>query len=417
MTKTSIQNNKPNVLGAALVGAAIASLPSVQFAHAESAPERGIVSFKYLNYKDSQTGPSTSSGEAVDDVVSYDALSGASGSAGSGGDDDRININAYSVYAMTPIAGKWSVGGTLTYDAVSGASPSFHSFGLSAMEDTRKAADLQLTRYFSRGSVTAGTSYSSESDYISRNYSLQASLSTEDNNTTLTMGASMTRDSINPNNQPNLHEKKNIDGGLIGVTQVVSKNDIVQLNLGYSGGTGYYSDPYKINDNRPRKRNMTTFMARWNHHFDETDGSGHFSYRYYSDTFGIRAHMLGAEYVQPLGDGWTVTPLLRLYSQTEADFYVKTTAEEIASLNPADNPAYQPPQPSGIYYTHDQRLSAFGAITAGLKVSKQIDKDWTVDAKYEYYHQDSGWSISGNPDSGLYPFSARTIQIGVSRLL
>ena len=90
--------------------------------------------------------------------------------------------------------------------------------------------------------------------------------------------------------------------GLIGVTRVLTTQDIVQLNFGYSKGSGYYSDPYKLNDNRPRERNALTALARWNHHFDDngTDGTVHLSYRYYSDTFGIRANTLDAEYVQPL---------------------------------------------------------------------------------------------------------------------
>ena len=186
----------------------------------------------------------------------------------------------------------------------------------------------------------------------------------------------------------------------------------MQLNFGYSKGSGYYSDPYKLNDNRPRDRNSFTALARWNHHFDDngTDGTVHLTYRYYSDTFGIRAHTLDAEYVQPLYKGWTVTPLLRLYTQNEADFYVSAAAAEWA------DPTQATPKPTdAVYYSEDQRLSAFGAITGGLKVSKQINKDWLVDAKYEYYEQRANWSLSGGGDKGLTPFKARSVQVGVSR--
>ena len=114
--------------------------------------------------------------------------------------------------------------------------------------------------------------------------------------------------------------------GLIGVTRVFTPQDIVQLNFGYSKGSGYYSDPYKLNDNRPRERNALTALARWNHHFDDngTDGTVHLSYRYYSDTFGIRANTLDAEYVQPLycfasaGNGESV-PLLKIMERTHEE--------------------------------------------------------------------------------------------------
>ncbi len=396
-------------------------LPSVQFAHAEAAPERGIISFKYLNYADSQSSAvsssssgSGSSGEGSERrgvVRGVDVISGASAAGGaSSGSADRININAYSIMAMTPIAGKWSLGVTYTSDSVSGASPAYHTSGLTTMNDLRRAVDTQLTRYFQQGTLTAGTSYSSESDYVSKSYSLQGTLSTEDKNTTFSLGGSLTDDTINPNNKVVVNESKKITAGLIGVTQVMSKNDIAQINFGYSQGSGYYTDPYKLKDNRPRDRDNTTVMGRWNHHFQGTDGTARLSYRYYSDTFGIRAHTLGVEYVQPMQNGWTVTPLLRFYSQNEANFYVAVGAAEKATpTTPTDPPA------SATYYTEDQRLSAFGALTAGLKVSKQLDPDWAIDAKVELYEQRGEWALSGKPDPELATFSARSIQIGISR--
>lgn len=417
----SVSKITSTVFGTAILTAAL-TLPSVEFAYGEAAPERGIVSFKYLNYQDSQSvGKVTQSGTTQsgdghethnDHLIISDVISGAStvGSSTGGSSQDRIAINAYSIMAMTPIAGEWSLGLTYTSDSVSGASPAYHSAGLTTMSDLRRAVDAQLTRYFSRGTLSVGVSNSSESDYISRSYSLQGSLSTEDKNTTFTVGGSLTDDSINPNNRKVVDEKKKVNAGLIGVTRILSTNDIVQLNLGYSQGNGYYTDPYKSIDNRPRDRNNTTVLTRWNHHFDDTDGTTHVSYRYYSDTFGIRAHTLGVEYVQPLRNGWAVTPLLRLYTQTQAEFYVAVGAAEKADPTVAT----QPPV-SALYYTEDQRMSAFGAITMGLKVSKQLNPDWLIDLKYETYEQRGDWCLSGKGDSGLADFSARSIQVGVSR--
>ena len=395
---------KSSCFGAALVTAALA-LPALQFAYAEAAPDQGEVSFKYLNYQDHQSGDSA---------------------ATAGMTRDRIGVNALSIMGMVPVAGQWSIGVSFIEDSITGASPAYHSSGFpvkqsnalsGASGELRHAVDLQVTRYFSSGSLTAGTSYSKESDYLSRGYSLQGSLSTEDKNTTVTIGGGFNDDTINLN-KPNValshfqndDEKKRVIAGLIGVTQVLTKNDIVQLNLGHSKGNGYYTDPYKDPDNRPRDRNSTTVMTRWNHHCVATDGTAKLSYRYYSDTFGIRAHTFDAEYVQPLRHGWTVTPLLRLYSQSEADFYVAVSATEKA--NPG---AATPPPVGAVYYSEDQRLSAFGAITLGLKVSKQLNPDWLVDVKYEEYEQRAQWSVNGNGDSGLAPFGARSIQVGLSR--
>jgi len=398
-----VPTTSSTLFGAALLAAALA-LPSVQFAYADAAPERGVVSLKYLNYQDSQSA----------DTPATESLSSR----------DRVAVNALSLKALMPVAGEWSVGVSFMEDSVTGASPAYHSSGFPANKsdvesgasgELRHSVDLQLTRYFLQGSVTAGSSYSTESDYVSRSYSLQGSLSTEDKNTTFTLGGSFNDDTIELN-KPNVvaskqqlaNENKRVVAGLFGVTRVLTKKDIVQFNLGYSNGNGYYTDPYKDPDNRPRDRNNVTALGRWNHHVDSTDGTAKISYRYYSDTFGIRAHTLEAEYVQPLHHGWTLAPLLRLYTQSEADFYVTVAEEKFDGESPK-------PPATGSYYTEDQRLSAFGALTVGLKVSKQLNPDWLVDLKFEHYQQRDEWSLSGSGDPGLATFNARSIQVGLSR--
>ena len=111
------------------------------------------------------------------------------------------------------------------------------------------------------------------------------------------------------------------------------------------------------------------------------------------------------EYAQPIGDGWSVMPLARYYTQTAAKFYV--------GISP-----YSPdfPDISTLkYLSLDQRLSEYGAITWGVKVAKQINPDWLVDFKYERYKQKESWALTSNNDGILEPFSFRSFQVGVSR--
>lgn len=362
-------------IGFVLLAAAMA-LPAARTAQAEIAPERGMISLKYLNYQDSQP------------------------------DHDRITVHAPALMVMAPVAGVWSVSGTFISDVISGASPAYHTEQLTKMNEHRQALDLSLTRYFPRGTLTVGASDSSESDYLSRGLTLQGTLSTEDKNTTFNFGTGVTADKINPNNN-NLHETKNVTDFLVGVTQVLTKQDIAQLDLGYSHGRGYFSDPYKLDDERPRERNHGTALVRWNHYFPATDGVSKLSYRYYKDNWDVRAHTLEAQYLQPLPYGWTLTPSMRLYTQTAANFYLP--------VDPATAPGPTFPPFDATVYSEDQRLSAFGAITYGVKVAKQLNPDWLVDVKYEHYEQRYNWSLSGGGDSGLAPFYARILQFGISR--
>jgi hypothetical protein len=347
-----------------------------------------MVSLKYLNYQDWQT---------VDTPLTK------------GMTQDRIGVEAFSLMGMVPIAGEWSLAVTLMKDTVTGASPAHHTAEITHLHDLRKSGDFQLTRYFSRGSLIGGISYSKENDYISKGVSIQGNLESEDKNTTWTLGGSLTDDSIEPNFPGFGKREKKSETGLLGVTRVLTKNDIVQVNLGYSHITGYTSDPYRYYDNRPDVRNIVTALCRWNHHFDAGDGTVRLSYRYYRDTWGISAHTIDAEYVQPLLPGLSITPEVRLYTQTGADFYLPVNQAD--PLNPTIPPAGQ------IHYSEDQRLSAFGALTLGFKVIWEIGNDWTVDGKYEHYEQYGVWCMAGKRDAGLAAFNARYFQVGISRLL
>lgn len=365
---------------AASIMAAALMLPGVQ-AHAETPPANGSISLGYLDYKDSQSGL------------------------------DRITVHSPSVAIVAPVAGVWSIGASLVSDDVSGASPRYHTAisGASHMQDHRTAGDASVTRYFERGSVTVGAAYSTEHDYVSRALSLQGSLESENKNTTWTVGVGHADDRIDPVNHIVSNEKKRTTNVLLGVTQVLTTNDIAQLTLTHSAGEGYFSDPYKSLDNRPRSRDESTLLARWNHHLASTGGTSRLSYRYYRDSFGVHGHTLGEEYVQPLSDGWTVTPEVRLYTQSAASFYYDPVYD--TRLGAPFPPGYNG---SG-YMSADQRLSGFGAVTLALKVSKQLDKLWSVDVKVSAYQQRGSWRLFHEGSPGLDAFRAQTIQIGINR--
>jgi len=360
------------LLGAALSLPLLAGLCNV--AKADSAPEKGLVSFKYLDYLDSQPG------------------------------FDRIKVKAPSVLVMKPLSSEWSVSGTATTDTISGASPAYHTQALRNMHDQRHAFDLSFTKFESFGTKTFGSSYSKELDYLSRGLFYSLTSSTEDKNTTWNAGLSLSSDQINPTNQIVTNETKQGTDLIAGLTRVYTKVDIAQYQIGHYSGKGYFSDPYKIFDRRPRERVHNTFMAKWNHYLEESESTIKLSYRYYSDDWGIEAHTADIEYVKPLQNGWTLAPAFRIYTQSSAKFFVN--ADNSGSPFPPNPPA------GAVNYSEDQRMSAFGAHTLGLKVSKAIDLNTSIDFKVEGYAQRAGWRLMGSGSPGMDPFSARSIQVG-----
>lgn len=374
------QNGAP--VGQALLAAAML-LPGIGAVHAETAPERGSVAFKYLYYKEDQAGL------------------------------DRIRVHAPAVSVLAPIAGEWSLAASATVDDVSGASPRYHTAvsGASRMSDLRKAGDVSVTRYLPRGSVSVAAAYSTEHDYVSRALSLQASLASEDKNTTWNFGAGGSDDSINPVNKAVQDAGRQTVSVLGGVTRVLTPVDVAQFTLTHSRGHGYYSDPYKLADNRPDRRRQSTALLQWNHRFLAKGATSRLSYRFYRDSFGVNAHTLGAEWVQGLAHGWSVTPSLRLYSQRAASFY----------FDPVYDSRLGPPFPPGYAFdgtrhsSADQRLSGFGALTLGVKLAKQLNRDWAMDLKLERYEQRGSWRLFGSGSPGLSPMRAVSLQVGVTR--
>lgn len=341
-------------------------------------PEQGSLSLKYLDYLDSQPGI------------------------------DRVRIKAPVLGIVAPFSafgGPWAVSGTLIHDDISGASPAYHTRAIKKLVDRRDAGDVSLTRYGERSSATLGLSYSTEADYVGRGVSAQLTQSSDDNNRTWSFGVALGRDRINPTNNIVANEHKRRADYLLGLTQVMSRRDIVQVNLGFSRGSGYFSDPYKVFDERPRDKRQHTVSVRWNRHFEGSGATLRSSWRYYDDSFGIRSHTLNFEWAQALPAGVVLTPSLRLYTQSAASFYVDADPSSPFPPNPPDGARY---------FSEDQRLSAFGGRTLGLKVAKQFGDNFQADFKAERYVQRGSWRWGGGGSPGLAEFRARSYTLGMT---
>ena len=359
----------PNTKGSILLAAL--ALPGLA-AQAESLPETSVISVSYLRYHDWQKGL------------------------------DREGVHSPSVYLLTPIAGQWSLEGSVTSDHVSGASPRYHTAvsGASHMSDERLGADVRVTRYLANASVSAGAAYSNEHDYRSVATSLAASVTSEDHNTTGGLSFGVANDTINPVNLLVVNARRHTVDTMVSLERVLSRRDVVKADLTHSTGHGYYSDPYKYVDNRPDARDQNNLLLRWNHAFEHA--AMRLSYRYYRDSFGIHAHTVGGELEHGIGGGWSLTPSLRLYTQTAASFYAP----------PVYDKDFGPPFPPGYQFganaltSADQRLSAFDAATIGLKVEKQLGSGYAVSLKAERYRQRA---------SGLANLEASLWQLGISK--
>ncbi|MGB8857538.1 MAG: DUF3570 domain-containing protein [Burkholderiales bacterium] len=382
------------ISSANLLMAAACALPGLLAlpAQAENAPEGTTIAFKYLDYIDYQS---------------------TDGSAANTRGGDRMRVKAPSIGITTGLGESWGLEASAVYDSVSGASPFYHStITTASIKDERKAADAKLTRYFRRSSVGVGVAFSSENDYESKAISADYRVSSEDNNQTYAFGIGYTNDKIEDkyNNVINYIGKAGKKRGvdlMVGVTSNLSLTDIVQSNLTYTSGKGYYDDPYKIFDKRPDNRKDLAWLTRYNHYFSDADAALHLSYRFFKNNWGMRSHTIESEWHQQLGGGWKIVPGLRFYSQNSADFYNDLEPGAVAA-------SFAVPYDQKPLNSFDSRLSAFGAITPGVKLVWEISKAVTVDVKAELYEQRASYRIGGEGSPNIEPLKARFFQFGAS---
>jgi len=366
----------PGDRSAALIAAALA-LPGIlpQGALAQGAPDEGVVALRYYDYRDWQPGA------------------------------NRMTVRSPSLYALVPLSDTLTLEGSLVHDSISGASPLFHDTlsGASGLgvSDYRVAGDLKLTKYFGGSALDVGTAYSHERDYISRAMSVDWRTWSDDRNRTYTIGFGGANDRIDSVNGIARDKRRETYDYLLGVTQVLRRDAIVESNVTWSDGRGYYADPYKLLDVRPDRRQILAWLTRYNQYLPRFDATLRVAYRYLRDSFGDRSHMLEASWVQSLPAGFTLTPTLRYLTQDAADFY--------------RDPPFPQGARQGTPYTADTRLSAFGALSAGLRVERQFAHGVSADVEVNVYRQRAGWHAGGSRSPGLAEFSARWIEFGLAK--
>jgi hypothetical protein len=289
-----------------------------------------------------------------------------------------------------------------TIDAIAGATPNGQpapagtdQVVLVQMHERRKAWNAEFARQFPRVNVSLGVANSRESDYVSTGWSLNTVTDFNQKNTTLLAGVAGTDDDEKVFFQPQYVKKRSNDL-IAGVTQLLDPRTAVTFNVTWSRATGYLADPYKLvqknvevfpgiflrttfGENRPADRDKWTALAAVNHAFPEVNGALDASYRFYHDTFGTNAGTLDLAWLQRLGGRFILTPHLRYYDQGAADFYHYRLDD--TSIVPVGGP----PNPQGVFYSSDYRLSALRTFTYGLKAVWTATDRLQFDASLERY--------------------------------
>ncbi len=269
--------------------------------------------------------------------------------------------------------------------------------------DTRLALSSQYQQQLSRLWLYSGGGYiSKEYDYLALSINSALARDFNQRNTTASVGFAYAYDVITPEggfpvpgaSMPisNPIDKTNRLGDddtkqtldiLLGLTQVINRQTLMQLNYSISDVSGYQTDPFKIlsvidNDgwatdyvyeSRPDQRLKQSLFWRTKYNLQPSGQVVDVSYRYFWDDWGVVSHTFDSKWRLPLAGGHFIEPHLRYYSQHAADFY-------LVYLNDGESiPEFM---------TADYRLGELQTYTLGLKYGFPIAGN-EFSLRLEYY--------------------------------
>jgi len=298
--------------------------------------------------------------------------------------------------------------------------------------DTRFAVNGAWTQPLDRlTKMTVGANLSREFDFSSIGINGALSRDFNQKNTTLSFGLAGEFDLLNPKGgvpiplaamnaagatlaRQGSSESKTVIDGILGLSQVISRKTLMQLNYSLSLSTGYHTDPYKllsrvdgssgetlgyVFENRPDSRMRHSLYWLTRHHFTRDTAS--FSYRFFTDDWGILSHTLDLSYRWKLKAKHYLEPHLRLYQQSEADFFRVGVNNNLPLPKEA---------------SADYRLAKFNAITMGFSYGWDFRENQSLLLRIEYYvqkgDQNHDSAIGVQKNQALFPdLQASIIQI------
>lgn len=334
-------------------------------------------------------------------------------------DDNRMEINTYSVLFEKSLLRNLTAKGQMVYDGISGATPTggpplpgSNQVPLAHMADIRKAGSLEFDWALGRHTLAPQLAYSEERDYKSTGLSLNDAIEFNRKNTTVRWGVAHNFDQVKPTFFPQALNKDSTDF-LLGVSQLLSPKTVFTADFTFGLDGGYLADPYRgvqfadyplydalFPEQRPGHRTREVLLLGLTQFLKPLDASFEAGYRVYHDTYGIWAHTASLNWYQKVGRQLVLAPFVRYYVQTAASFYNVSFAGD-PTMSLAGIPTY---------YSADYRLSRFQSVSYGLQASVIIKEHVYLDAgyqRYEMHGRDGMTSASAYPQANVFTLGVR----------
>lgn len=295
-------------------------------------------------------------------------------------------------------------------DAISGASIDVVTTA-SPYKEKRREYGVGVDYLHRNTLMQMSYSTSEESDYLADTVNLGVAHDLFGGQSTLSLGYSRGRDVVGRVDTDfeadlNRHQYR------LGWSQIVNKTLVVSLDYESVAESGYLNNPYRaarilgtlVPERYPGTRTGNAIALRVINGFalnDKLQSSLRLDYRYFWDTWDVRAHTVTVAYQRYINDRILGELHYRYYVQDRASFYGDNFTVE---LN---------------YMARDKELSSFTDHTVGAKFTYRLSSDSTATAKstlnvaydfIKFIYDDFTDVRTGN----LYRFNAHVVQLYVS---
>jgi hypothetical protein len=332
------------------------------------------------------------------------------------GDKAEALIHSYSgggVEAYGPallvrksIMDKVSLAGTYYMDAVSNASIDVVTTA-SPYHEIRHEFGLSADYVYRDAQITFGLLTSHEPDYTANAGNLDVTQEVFSGLTTISLGFTRGADTVLKHGSPEFHDKADHWQYRLGLTQILTPRWYTSVNFEALSDDGFLGSPYRVArvfgatvpERNPRTRTSRAIKFRLVGDLGSRD-SMNIGYRYFTDTWDIKASTAEAGYSRYFGDKWLVDAYLRYYTQTHALFYSDNAMTET------------------VFVSRNRQLSTFQDGSVGTKVAYALRRvpgryDLSLNGAVEY----TRFKFKDFTDlrtGSLYGYSSVVVQVFLS---
>jgi hypothetical protein len=321
-------------------------------------------------------------------------------------DGGGVEASGPSLLVRKSLFDKVSLSGTYYVDMVSNASIDVVTTA-SPFKERRTEYGLSADYLYRDAIVTVAASTSDEPDYKADGVSIDVSQEVYGGMTTVNMGFSRGKDKVGKKGDFGFFDYAKHWRYRLGVTQILTPRWLASLGFEAVSDEGFLGSPYRaarvfgafVPERNPRTRSSRSIKLSTVAEVRPRT-SIHAEYRYFYDTWDIKAHTFQAGASGYVGESFQIDGYVRFYKQSKALFYSDNASAET------------------LYISRNRQLGTFNSLTPGARVTyvyKQVPGRYEIKGHLNYELMQFKFKDFTDVRTGqLYEHNAHVLQLLVT---